>query len=479
MRRRWTTVGLLAGGLAYLGGMLTSAHGQFGPPPGGGFGMPPGGMMGAPPSGYGMPPGMGMPPGGVPGMPMGGGMPPGAFGGNPALLGQPAEFPNPAQKSKEPENPFSLKEDGSPNAFTSDPYPYRPMRLQFSLGYTFLWFRPGDYPTLATTGSTVDANPGALDQPGTQIRSGGPREPGPSSAFRTTFTYWLRDPEILSLNGEFFLMEQRSLLGSLNSDGTGTPVLSRPFFNPTPLALGEDADSRSLPGVARATLSDSVRTRLMGGDLNLKWHSSAHAEGAHLAIIAGLRWLRLDERYQSYDTRDDIGGFGGQNFTISDTFTTYNQFFGGQLGAEYRYTLGRFSVDLAGKVALGPNYQTIKIHGQTVVVDTATSTRDVDESLGLFAQPSNVGNYRRTQLAVVWEAGGKLNFDITERLRFQVGYSFLMQNRTVRPGDQMDRVINRQDVLAPQTEPALPGPPSFRQSYFYAHMLNLGLEFIY
>ncbi|MSQ95558.1 MAG: hypothetical protein EXR98_13505 [Gemmataceae bacterium] len=432
-----------------------------------------------PPGGMGMPPGgaFGMPPGGVPGMPMGGGMPPGAFGGNPALVGQPAEFPNAAQPSKEPQSPFSMKDDGAPNAFNSDPYPYRPMRLQMSFGYSLLWFRPGNYPTLATTGSIADQIPGALDQPGTRILSGGTRDPGPSASFRSTFTYWLRDPEILSLNAEFFLMEQRSLFNTLESDINGSPILMRPFFNPAILA--EEADQRSLPAVSRATLTDSVRTRLMGADANLKWHSSVHAEGAHFAIFGGMRWLRLDERYNSFDTRTDISGVG-QVITYSDTFTTYNQFFGAQFGANYRYTLGRFSLDLGAKLALGPNYQTIKINGHTDI--TIIGGGSVSNSgQGLYAQPSNVGNYRAISFSMVSQADAKLNFDITERLRFQVGYSFLLLNRAVRPGEQMDRTINtQQQVLLPGLiEPNLPGPPSFRQSSFYAHMLNFGLEFNY
>lgn len=410
-------------------------------------------------------------------MPMGGGMPPGAFGGNPALLGQPAEFPNPAQRSKEPDSPFSIKDDGAPNAFSADPYPYRPQRFQLLFGYTFMWFRPGNFPVLTTTGSPADLVPGAVDQAGTRVLSSGPREPGLSSAFRTKFTYWLRDPEILSLDGEFFVMEQRSLFKAFDSDSVGVPLIARPYFNPG--FVTEDADPRSLPGLTRASVFDSVRSRFMGADMNLKWHSSVHAEGAHLAIFAGIRWLRLDERYYSDDTITGVGGIGFDT-AISDTFTTYNQFFGGQLGAEYRYTLGRFSWDLGGKVAIGPNYQTIKINGLTRQTDLVFGGTVTDDSTGLYAQPSNVGNYRTTQLAMAWEAGTKLNFDITERLRFQVGYAFLYLNRTVRPGDQMDRIINIQPLLAGNAiPPALPGPPTFRQSTFYAHMLNLGLEFSY
>jgi hypothetical protein len=487
MRRWWKSLGLLAGGLVGLGGILSSASGQYPPPGAGGYGMPPGGGMVGPPPGMGMPgmamappgmmpPGMGMPTGGAPM----GGPPPGAFGGNPNLGGRPAEFPNPAQPSQEPSSPFTLKEDGMPNAFNTDQYPYVPLRFQMSAGYTFLWFKAGSYPALATTGSVNDAIPGALNQPNTSILAGGAREPGLSNAFRSSFVYWLKDPECFSLVGDFFIMEQRSVFTNFNSDALGNPVLARPFFNPNTIA--EDADPRSLPGISRTTMTDSVRTRLMGSDVNLMWHSSPNLDGAHFAFLAGFRWFRLDERYQSYDTTTDIGG-GGFYTTISDTFTTYNQFFGGQLGFEYKYRMGRFSLEATAKAAYGPNYQTIKIAGDTSILDL-TTLQTFTSPQGLFAQPSNVGNYTKTQFAALIDTSIKANFEITEHLKFQVGYTFMYLNNSVRPGDQMDRSINTQQLpigavgLNP-TPPLLPGPPSFRQSAFSVNMLTLGLEFCF
>src|SRR4051794_26651198 len=180
MRRRWKSLGLLAGGLVSLWGIVSSASAQFPPSGPGGYGMPRGGGMMGPPPGMiqGSPTGMGMPPGG--GMM---GPPPGAFGGNPKLACPPADFPNTPQPSQEPVSPFSIKEEGRPNAFNDCPDPrlLSPTRFQISVGYSLMWLRGAGFPPLVTSGDILDPVPGALKQPGTTILSNGLGTPGAAS----------------------------------------------------------------------------------------------------------------------------------------------------------------------------------------------------------------------------------------------------------------------------------------------------------
>jgi len=451
----------------------TAAHGQF-PPPGGGFGMPPGPGMMPPGPGVMIPPRPGMPP--TPGMPASMGMPPGAFG-HPGATGIPADFPNPGMPSQEKVSPFSIKDEGMPNAFSElvDPRLCRPIRWQISAGYTFLWFNQGKYPPLATTGSLADAVPGALGQPGTIVLST-ERTPGMSSAFRTTFTYWLLDPEALSLDANFFIMENRSVINYFQSDETGFPLLARPYFNV--VGRQEGAELRSAPGISKGTMFDSVTTRLMGAEVNLTCRTASIYEGAMLNFLVGVRWLRLDERFSSHDTTADLGGVG-TSFTFADEFATRNQFIGGQLGGEWMYRVARFTFAMHGKLAIGPNYQSVDISGQTNATNLIT-TANVTDDQGLYAQPTNVGTYRQVKTTYLPEFGARIAIDLSDRCRFNVGYNFLWLNHAVRPGDQMDRSINIQPLLAPTiTPPLVPAPPTFQQSTFTAHMLNLSLEFMY
>lgn len=349
-------------------------------------------------------------------------------------------------------------------------------RWQFSAGYTLLWFKGGTYPPLATTGNVNDTFPGAIGQPGTVILDNGNRSPGASSAFRTTFTYWLMDPEVFCFDANFFIMEQRSVLRNFASDANGLPLLARPYFNP--ISGSEDADPRAVPFAAAGTLSDSVRTRLMGSELNLKWYSNNLSEGANFCFFVGIRWLRLDERYSSYDTSNDLGG-GGTNTTLSDTFSTINNFVGGQVGGEWMYRWGRANFGIFSKIAYGPNYQTIQISGKTVQTDLTTGNV-ITDTQGLFAQPSNVGNYTAISGSVLPEIGVKFNADLSDRIRFHVGYTYFWMYNTVRPGDQIDRRVNIQPLLSGGGFGApLPTPPSFQRSIFDTQMLNFALEFTF
>ena len=452
MRSWWKSLGIM-GVVAGLALGQTAARAQFPPGPGA-MGMPPGPMM----------------PTSMP--------PPGAFNGNPAMMGNPADFPNAAVPSGEPVSPFSIKDEGLPNAFSEliDPRLCRPACFQINMGYSFLWFRAQPFPPLVTTGDINDPFPGAIHQPGTQILST-TFLPGPSAAFRVSAIYWLRDPELCGLEGTFFVMEQRSIYRPFSSDATGNPVLARPYLNP--VVRVEDADPRALPGIFKGTTSDEARTRLMGAEVNLRFQDNPQMSGSRFNYLLGARWLRLDERYYSFDTIESLAGQGSLT-TISDTFTTYNQFFGGQLGLEWHYRLDRFTFSLLGKIAAGPNYQTIKIKGETTFFDNATAVATVDPQ-GLYAQPTNSGVYRQIKFAVLGEVTANLGFDLTDRCRFNVGYTFMQINNTVRPGMQIDRNVNIQPLQNQGNlfTPLVPEAPTFRQTFFYAHMLNLGLEFTF
>lgn len=457
MRNWWKWARILAGGLVSLGCLHGAASAQFPQPNGSGPGMMPG-MMG----------GMGMPG-------MGGAPPPGAFGGGVPNFAMPAEFPNPAVPNSEPVSPFSIKDEGFGGAFTElvDPRVLRPLRFQIDAGYTFLWFNPAEYPPLATTGIRNSANPGASGQPGTALISTGP-DSGPNSAFRVGATYWICDPECLSIEGTFFLMEQSTFVQDYVSDQNGSPVLARPFFNAQ--TRNEDAARRALPGVIRGTMQDAFRTRLMGAEAHFKYYGGHGYRGASINLLAGMRWLRLDERYQSFDTLIDLAGINSATF--SDNFSTRNQFYGGQVGVDWQLRLHRFLLDLSAKVAVGPNSQRIGITGETSLINRPTGVTVTGEQ-GFFAQPTNRGDYSSTTTSVLPEFGAKLSFDLNDHVKINVGYTYLFMTNTVRPGDQMDRTITVQPLVGGPLQPLLPGPPVFRQSTFQAHMLNIGVELVF
>src|SRR5260370_37355575 len=101
---------------------------------------------------------------------------------------------------------------------------------------------------------------------------------------------------------------------------------------------------------------------------------------------------------------------------------------------------------MAGKIAAGPNLETLKIGGFTSVTDQFGTV--TTGSQGLYAQPSNIGQRSHTVFAYLPEGTANFGWEPTTWLRLQVGYTFMYLNKVIRPGDQIDRVVNIQPVGA-------------------------------
>ena len=72
---------------------------------------------------------------------------------------------------------------------------------------------------------------------------------------------------------------------------------------------------------------------------------------------------------------------------------------------------------------------------------------------------------------------------LTRRVRATVGYTFFYMSEVVRPGDQIDRVVNPTQLptagaFVAGTTPTRPSFP-FQSSDFWAQGLNFGLEIRY
>jgi hypothetical protein len=101
---------------------------------------------------------------------------------------------------------------------------------------------------------------------------------------------------------------------------------------------------------------------------------------------------------------------------------------------------------------------------------------------GLLALPTNIGHFSRDRFSVVPEIGVNLGYQLTDHLRAYVGYNFLYWTNVVRPGAQIDRVLDV--TLIPnfpvpgavptgQNRPMVP----FKENDFWAQGINFGLEF--
>ncbi|MEI8380327.1 MAG: BBP7 family outer membrane beta-barrel protein [Planctomycetota bacterium] len=121
----------------------------------------------------------------------------------------------------------------------------------------------------------------------------------------------------------------------------------------------------------------------------------------------------------------------------------------------------------------------VRINGSTVF--TSSTGTSVTQNGGLLALPTNIGSYSRDQFSVVPEVGLNVGRQLTDNVRVYVGYTLIYWSSVVRPGDQIDPVINPTQLPTPTGPGTLVGPArpafAFHDTDFWAQGINFGLEF--
>jgi len=350
-------------------------------------------------------------------------------------------------------------------------------------GDYLLWWLQGDrLPPLVTASppGTAAATAGVLGQPGTAILFGDQRvNEDPRSGWRVATGYWLDDAHACGVEGYFFMLESRSQ--TFSATGAGDSNLERPFFNTT---LGrQDAQQVAFPGVLAGTVTASAGSQnLLGAGLLLHCNLIDRAGPAgsfRLDAVGGFRYLHLDEGLGIEEflkaTNPASAVALGTLITVNDGFGTRNDFYGGDLGLEAQYRLGRFSLNVLGKLALGSTQEEVNISGFTAVLTPAGSSSVMPG--GLLALSSNIGRHEDSHFSLVPELNVTVGYQVTERVRVTAGYSFLYWTDVVRPGRQIDLDVN-QTLIPPAMPSGSPRPAfDFNRSGLWAQGINVGLEF--
>ena len=418
-------------------------------------------------------------------------------GGNPDIAGRPdaaAQFPAACRRSTSVPAPSPNPTSPSEGTHSAEPATAdliealeenkRPQRFWFR-GEYLLWFlKDANLPVLVTSGSFTDARPGALGSPNTSVLFGGGGEDFLNRSGGRFFTgYWLDEEQRFGIEAGYFFVAGQSVGQSFAS--AGNPVLARPFFNAS--TGSQDASIVAYPGVTNGNVAVSSGSFLQGVDLNL---TSTLLKGEHYRIdgLVGFRYMNLNESVQ-INENDNIAvspqyagysiPYAGDNINVTDSFTTRNDFFGGQFGFRAEYTFKRLSLDVLAKVALGANNEVVNIHGSTYINTSPATTADA----GLLAVGSNSGQYTRDVFSVVPEVGVNLGFQLTNNIKIYAGYSFIYWTNIVRPGDQIDTTVNPNQVPTSSTYGTAGGTArpafAFHANDFFAHGANAGLEFRY
>ena len=359
-----------------------------------------------------------------------------------------------------------------------------------------LWWMKGyRTPPLATTYPDNASIPqGTFGSPGTQVVLGNALQGSNSrGGARVMLGYWFDDEHLCGVDAGFLYLGQRNQSATVNSFGTtnlavplgqvtttGFPGVY-PIAGLTPFGALRDVGSVSL--VTRSTLT--------GGELNWRTNLVGGPNG-FIDGIVGFRALELNEdlTFGTTTSGNALANFLGRGVltvpgsavrTTSDFFKTQNNFYGAQVGLLGEWHEGAWVFTANTKLGIGSTQQMVTIRGSTV--DTLSGGGgSFAYPVGLFAATTNSGLYTRNKLTFLPEMGGTVGYQFTEHLRGFVGYNFMYLSNVVRPGDQINRVINPNQLptfgsgVTPNA--GNPAQPSFvfHDSSFWAQGVSVGFE---
>lgn len=329
---------------------------------------------------------------------------------------------------------------------------HQPNRWYVGFGYVGLRMKGMYVPALATTSPNGTAQGVAGRLPGATVLIGDEKL---GSDWRhggeVRIGWWLLDGQFTGIEGHFLATEtEETHFNATSTFTTGNSgfILARPYFDL--LANAEDARILAFDnfnnGQATVDLDGSIdvdtASDYQSGGLMLRHVLWADFErNMRVDVIGGYRYLRVDESLTIHDRRltPPFGLVPAVFDELTDQFSTENQFHGGEIGLDANLYEDAWTFQIWGKCAFGNMHQTLDIDGSRTVTSSGASNTTVG---GLLAQPSNIGHYSDDQFTIVPEAAARVQYSLYNNFRVFAGYRLLYITEVLRPGDQIDRVIN-------------------------------------
>ena len=201
--------------------------------------------------------------------------------------------------------------------------PAGPVRFWVRTEYMMWWVKNAPQPiSLVTTGNPQN-NPG-----GELLNS----EVNYStlSGFRLTLGAWLDGDNNVGVEANYFFLGRRHDNFFTASDSTGNPTLAIPFTNLTPGAKA-DVLQISSPGLTSGNVLLSSSVAMWGTEVNSTW-CLFRLPNMEFSFLLGYRHLDLEEDLSFSSASTSLTTRPNAVTILSDSFSTHNQFNGGQLG---------------------------------------------------------------------------------------------------------------------------------------------------
>jgi hypothetical protein len=316
-------------------------------------------------------------------------------------------------------------------------------RLWFSAEALAWYLRGMRVPSLVTTSpaGTARDQAGVLNADGTTILFGNDRI-NADAHFGGRFGLGYMNADAswpVGFEGNFFSL---ATTATHFASPDGDTIVGRPFFDPS--AGRQDALLVNFPGAISGTTQINTTQFLLGAEALVR-ENFYLSPGLRIDGLAGYRFLNLREQlhitdnFTSTDPASTVAV--GTNVNVNDNFETTNYFHGAEVGVAAVWGSGPLSLETVLKLAVGGDNHRLVINGFTTT--TTPGATAVVTPGGLLAQPGNSGRTNGTDWTLVPEGALNLRWDVNSNIRLTAGYTFLWWDSVVRPGDQIDTVVNR------------------------------------
>jgi hypothetical protein len=312
---------------------------------------------------------------------------------------------------------------------------------------------------------------------------------------RLTVGYWLDDEQRYAVEASGFLLQTQTTTFQVRGNSAGEPGMRIPVFNSLPYAPGGGCDPDAptvcvVPptedGVPLAVPGDltggaKITNSLQLGELDLTGVLPIYRDAAwQVSGLVGASFLQLNE---GLSLTADLEGlptsdlYAGQSGYSVDQFKTRNRFYGASLGLRGRYNFGPMFVEGTGRLSFGASQEVLTVNGGYRDFNAPFANNQGPE--GIFAMPSDEGQFSRTNFAVVPVVQLKLGYNITPSITLSVAYDFLYDSNVIRPGDQIDRNIPKGQTFQQSGSTVSLVTPArlFRTTDLYAQGISFGLTF--
>lgn len=351
----------------------------------------------------------------------------------------------------------------------------------YDIELMYLYFRsmPIAAPLLSVGPIGTAARPG-VDDGARALFGGNTLDLSPYATLKQTIGFW-GDGRCWGMEASAFLTEQRAEVNRFLGPINGRNVLARPNINA--LTGVPDSVLISSPPNFGGSAGTYTNARAGGAELNFL-RGCAYYDKFKFNLLGGFRWMSLNEqmRVDSNSVLTDQNPADPPTVDIIDNWTTRNNFYGLQIGFQSELRHNRWFVDMTAKVAAGFTHEQLDVSGSTRFVNAGIENI---VPFGAYTLAPNVGRFADKEFAFMPEGVIKLGYQWTQRLSTYVGYDGMYVSRVVRPGPQVNPVIN--PTLLPVSQafnpqfpfgPAQPALP-FDKSDFYMQGFLFGLSYRY